>query len=122
MIFLLKQKTKPLKITKREGGKSQMKYSKNSRASQLKNSQEINKLTTVSLKKLHAGTSIKRRGGKKLYGIPVLSIIVHLVILVYYRIKTVNEGIKMGIIPFKKDIFYRMLAKIVFNWHAFYYD
>ncbi len=103
-------------------GKSQMKNTKNTHLSQAKNNKDIYKLAYQELKKLHAGTSISRQGGKKLWGSPFLTAVVYYVIFAFFRMKTVNDAIKVGIIPLKKDIFYRLLLLSRFKWHSFYYD
>ena len=105
-----------------KGGKSQMKHTKNTHLSQAKNHEDICKLSYQELKRLHAGTSISRQGGKKLWGIPFLTAVVYYVIFAFFRMKTVNDAIKMEIIPHKKDIFYRLLLLSKFKWHSFYYD
>ena len=99
-----------------------MKHTKNRVLSQPKNREDIFKLTHQELKKLHAGTAINRRGGKKLWGFSFLIVLVYYIIFAFYRMKTVNDAIKIGIIPLKKDLFYRLLLHPKFKWHSFYYD
>jgi hypothetical protein len=99
-----------------------MKHTKNAGSLQTKNNKNIYKSVYQEMKKLHAGTSISLRCGSKLWGCSFLGAVIYYIIFAYFRMKTINDAIKLGVIPWKKDIFYRLLLNNKFKWHSFYYD